>query len=512
MKLHRLMCGGLLGVLLMSLTLTVAPGSATSSLASWTYPNGDLANTRDATTSTIDLANVAQLKKAWSFHLSGQADASVSGYGTLAANPIIQDGVVYMQDLHSNVYALSLSSGHLLWEHTFNKPELSGPGPNGVAVANGRVYGETPHAAFALNAATGHLIWSNATLLKKGQGTFGIQPQASGGRVYLASQYGAAPGGGILIALNAKNGHKLWSFKTMTGPEPGVDELGLGAGGAWETPLVGPRGTVTFGVGNPYQSIGEAYAQPARLLYSDSDVTLNASTGKLKWYYQAIENDFKDFDMQASPIAAIVKGTSVVIGGGKMGDVYEMNATTGALMWKRAVGQHNGDDNQSLDALTHQQKPKLPFTYLPGSFGGILTNMAYANNTIYAATINLPLQFTKPDQVVGVALKGTFAYGGDMVALNATSGAIEWSTSLKGIPDGATTVSNNLVFTALESGHLIACNRATGAIVLSLKLPRTMNSTLAIAGNTIIVSAGGPVRTGSKERSQIVAYKVSGAS
>ncbi|MGC2167548.1 MAG: PQQ-binding-like beta-propeller repeat protein [Acidimicrobiales bacterium] len=492
------------------LTVTVAPGSAATP-SSWAYPNGDLANTRNAATSTIDLANVEHLKKAWSFDLTGKATSSVGGYGTLAANPIVEDGVVYIQDLHSNVYALSLSSGRLLWEHTFNKPELSGPGPNGVAVANGEVYGETPHAAFALNATNGHLTWSNDGLLKKGEGTFGIQPQVNRGQMFLASQYGSARGGGILIALNAANGHELWSFKTMTGTEPGVNALGVGAGGAWETPLVSPRGTVTFGIGNPYQSVGEAYAQPARLLYSDSDVMLNAATGKLNWYYQGVENDFKDFDMQASPIAATVSGTSVVIGGGKMGYVYEMNAATGALLWKRAVGKHNGDDNQSLDALEHKEKLKLPFTYLPGSFGGILTNMAYADGTIYAATINLPLRFTKDDQVDGVPLTGKFAYGGDLVALNALTGAIEWSTKLDGVPDGAATVSNNLVFTALVSGRLIACNRATGAIVLNKKLPRAMNSTPAIAGNAVIVPTGGPVPKGSKERSQIVAYTVPAA-
>ncbi len=296
----------------------------------------------------------------------------------------------------------------------------------------------------------------------------------------------------------------------MTGPDPGVQALGLGAGGAWETPLVSPNGAVTFGIGNPYQTVGEAYAQPARLLYSDSDVTLNARTGKLRWYYQGVENDFKDFDMQASPIVTNVHGTSVVIGGGKMGDVYEMNASTGALLWKTAVGIHNGFDNQSLKALKHTGTLKLPFTFLPGSFGGILTNMAYADGTIYAATINLPLQYTKDSQVTGQPLTGKFSYGGDLVAVNAATGAIEWSTKLNGIPDGAATVSNNLVFTALVSGRLIACNRSTGAIVLNMKLPRTMNSTLAIAGNTVIVPVGGPVPKSSKEKSQIVAYTVPG--
>ncbi|MFZ0769163.1 MAG: hypothetical protein WAM64_08050, partial [Acidimicrobiales bacterium] len=61
--------------------------AAPTKVGSWPYSNGDLANTRDAVGSTITLANVSTLKKAWSFELSGKAAKSVGGFGTLAANP-----------------------------------------------------------------------------------------------------------------------------------------------------------------------------------------------------------------------------------------------------------------------------------------------------------------------------------------------------------------------------------------------------------------------------------------
>jgi alcohol dehydrogenase (cytochrome c) len=489
----------------------LAPSSigAASAPASWPYSNGDLSNTRDAVTSTITLSNVTKLKKLWTFDLSGKATSDVGGYGTLAANPIVQNGVVYMQDLHSNVYALSLATGHLIWEHIVNLPEKSGPGPNGVAVANGMVYGESPTVAFALKASNGHEVWADKNLLNKGQGTFGIQPQVANTQVFLASQYGSGTGGGILIALNSTTGRLIWKFNTMTGPRPGAKKLGLGAGGAWETPLVSDNGTVTFGIGNPYQSVGEAYSQPAKMLYSDSDVTLDAATGKLRWYYQGVTDDFKDWDMQASPISATVNGVPVVIGGGKMGTVYEMNSSTGALRWKTPVGIHNGHDNDSLNALTHAQKLKLPFTYEPGALGGILTNMAYVGNVIYVATCNVPFQFTKDSDVNG-APPATTHVSGTVLALNATTGAIEWSTKVATLPVGAMTISNNLVFTTLISGKLIAFNRTTGASVYTKDLPRTTNSTLAIAGNTIIVPTGGPKYGSAKGKSQIIAYAVSG--
>ena len=477
-----------------------------SASGSWAYSNGNLANTRDAVGSTITLANVSKLKKAWSFVLTGTATKDVGGYGTLAAGPIVVNGVVYIQDLHSNVYALSLETGKLLWSYLVDKKEKSGPGPNGVAVVGGTVYGATPTAVFALNAKTGDKIWSNDQLLKKGQGTFGIQPQVANGRVYLASQYGLVPGGGVLMALNAATGAVLWTFKSVPGNDKGVSALGLGAGGAWETPLVSADGSVTFGTGNPYQTLAKALADPNKLLYTDSDVNLNAATGKLRWYYQGVTNDFKDYDMQASPISAMANGVSVVVGGGKMGIVYEMNAATGKLIWRTPIGTHNGHDNDSLKALEGQSKLKVPFTYEPGALGGILTNMALAGNTVYLVTCNFAFSFTNTDQVNGVNV-GT-KLSGDVEALNLVTGKVEWDTRVKGFPLGAATVSNNLVFTTLLQGQLLALNRSTGAIVSTQQLPRSTNSPIAIAGDTVIVPAGGPKYGKGTGSSQVVAYRL----
>ena len=486
-------------------TLTTAVGAAQTAQGSWPYANGDLANTRDATGSAISLQNVSQLKKLWTFTLKGNAASSVGGVGTLAAGPIVVNGIVYMQDLHSNVYALSLATGRLMWEYVVNKPERSGPGPNGVAVVDGIVYGASPTEVFALNATTGKKLWVNKKLLKKGQGTFGIQPQVADGRVYLASQYGSGPGGGVLLALNASSGALVWKFNTIVHADKGVDAVGLGSGGAWETPLVSTDGSVTFGIGNPYQTAASAIAHPSKQLYTDSDVNLDAATGKLRWYCQGVPNDFKDYDMQASPISANANGVPVVLGGGKMGYVYEMNAETGKLLWKTAVGKHNGHDNDSFKALNHKLKLTAPYRILPGSLGGILTNMALAGTTVYVATIDLPIIATSLTQVLGTKAG---KQSGEVEALNLTTGKVEWDTKVKGIPDGAATVSNNLVFTSLFQGTLIAFNRSTGAIVFKQKLPDTTNSPIAIAGATVIVPAGGPKVDGKRGVSKIVAYAV----
>ncbi len=489
-----------------TLTTNVAASTAGGS-GSWPYANGDLANTRVATGSTISSANVSRLREAWTFKLTGKAAVGVRPFGSLTANPIVDDGVVYLQDLDSDVYALALATGKLEWEYRCNQPEKSGPGPNGVAVVGGKVYGLTPTAAFALSATTGRTLWASSDLLSTGQGSFGIQPQVANGRVYLASQLGSAPGGGVLLALNASSGAVLWKFNTVTGPDPGVQALGLGAGGAWETPLIGGDGSVTYGIGNPYQTAAAAIAHPAVDLYTDSDVNLDAATGKLRWYYQGVPDDFKDWDMQASPISARAGGIPVVIGSGKLGYVYEMNASTGKLIWKTPVGAHNGHDNDSLQALEHRSTLKAPFTSLPGPLGGVLAALAVASDNVYVETLNVPVTYSNLN-LRSTTTKANVATTGEVEALNLATGKVQWDRKVPQLALGAATVSNDLVFTTLYNGVLIALNRKTGAIVFRRQLPTSTNSPIAIAGNTLIVPAGGPVAITRGGSPQVVAYTI----
>jgi alcohol dehydrogenase (cytochrome c) len=335
---------------------TVTNPKAAVPVGSWPYPNGDLANTRDAAGATISSANVASLQQAWTFKLPAAEVPSGPTLGSMTATPIVANGVVYMQDLGDNVYALALATGKLKWEYQVSPAKIVEGGPNGVAIANGVVYGDTMTTAFALSARTGKPIWVDRDLINGGQGTFGIQPQVADGRVYLASSIGTGATGGVLLALNAATGKPLWKFNTLLDGSPSQ----YGAGGAWETPLVGSDGSVTFGIGNPYRTAAEAIADPGAQLYTDSEVNLDAATGKLRWYYQGVTNDFMDHDMQTSPIATAINGKPAIIGSGKMGVVYAMNASTGKLIWKTPVGEHSQSDSYPLEAMEHKLTLKAP--------------------------------------------------------------------------------------------------------------------------------------------------------
>jgi glucose dehydrogenase len=309
------------------------------------------------------------------------------------------------------------------------------------------------------------------------------------------------------MALNASTGAVLWKFNTLIGPAPGVRKLGLGAGGAWETPLVSSDGSVTYGTGNPYQTPTEALAQPAAMPYTNSEVKLDAATGKLRWYYQAVPNDFKDYDLQTSPISARAGGVPVVIGSGKMGYVYEMNADTGKLIWKTPVGEHNGHDNDSLEALEHKIALRPPYTILPGSIGGVLSDLAVAGSSVYVSTINLPLTYTTFS--IPVPVKSAGLLQGEVEALSLATGKVEWDIKVPSLPVGAVAVSNDLVLTTVFAGRMIAIDRRTGRIAYERKLPTTVNAPLAIAGRTVIIPAGGPGK-GRSLAPQVVAYTLKG--
>ena len=156
-------------------------------------------------------------------------------------------------------------------------------------------------------------------------------------------------------------------------------------------------------------------------------MNLDAATGKLRWYYQGVANDFMDHDMQTSPIAATINGQPAVIASGKMGVVYAMNASTGKLIWKTPVGEHSESDNYPLEAMEHKLTLTAPYTILPGSLGGVLSNLALAGNTVYVATVNQRFTLAKMSYPLG-AQDGPGT--GEIEALNLATGKVEWDTKV----------------------------------------------------------------------------------
>jgi alcohol dehydrogenase (cytochrome c) len=488
--------------------------------ASWALPGGNLANTRDVA-SPITASDVARLGVAWCVPVESTGKPHAAGFSDgYSTTPVVSGGVVYTQDLESNVMAIRLATGKVLWTHNYISPN---GGPDGVTVAAGVVYAATNHAAVALNAATGRQLWSR-TLIGNDHEGIDMAPGYNDGTVYVSTvpvnptvgQY-LGGGKGILWALNARTGAPEWSFDEVQNlwGNPAINS----GGGLWDPPSFDAQGNVYIGIANP-GPIGEdgwpkgypwGSSRPGPDLYTDSVVKLSPQ-GKLLWYYQLTPHDLYDLDLQNSPVLTTAHGQPVVIDGGKAGILIELNAQTGKLLWKLPVGIHTGHDNDGLltEHATPTSRVPLPakFTLEPSVFGGVETPLASNGSTVYAAVTNLAV----PMSVHGVAESGqAFAASiqkatGEMIAVNQDTGKITWDDKLPSTPYGAATVTNNIVLTTTYSGYLYAFNASTGAILLKTPLSSGSNAPVAVDGDYVLVGAGFPVPSTAKQL--IVAYKL----
>jgi alcohol dehydrogenase (cytochrome c) len=495
--------------------------AAPAAAAGWTLPGGDLANTRDVA-SPITSSNVAQLGVAWcvpieSTGVTGAAGIS-NGYATTS---VVVNGVVYAQDQESNVMAIELATGKVLWTHTYNS--LNG-GPDGVNVVGGTVYAATDSAAVALSAASGKQLWSR-TLIGNDLEGIDMAPGYNDGTVYVSTvpvnpNKGQYLGGAkaTLWALNATTGAPEWSWDEVQNlwGNPGINS----GGGLWDPPSFDSAGNIYIGTANP-GPIGQGgwpkgypwgTSRPGPDLYTDSVVKLSPA-GKLLWYYQLTPHDLFDWDLQNSPVLTTANGQPVVIDGGKAGILVELNAQTGKLLWKLSVGVHSGPGDAGL--ITENATPTSPiplpakFSLEPGVFGGIESQLATNGSTTFAAVNNLAVPMsekgvTESSKAFEASIpKAT----GEMVAVNQDTGKIEWDDKLPSSPYGAATVTNNVVFTTTYNGHLYAFNATTGAILLNTPLSAGSNAPVTIAGDYVIVGAGVPSLSKGRQ-SLIIAYKL----
>ena len=382
---------GLLVVVALVVVIVLSSSSSSTSTPPLTgsgYPNVDTSNTRYVS-GPIDEASVANLAQAWSLPLTAK-----SQYGSYSSAPIISGGVIYSEDLASNVQAIDLKTGKVLWSKSFQSPDQ---GPNGLVVQGGRVYGATATAAFALDQKTGHEVWS-VTLVRNSHEGIDMAPGYHDGIVYVSTVPGnnqkfyGGGGVGIMWALEASTGRKLWHFNTVPNNLWSTGNASVNAGGGlWYPPAFDSHGFMYFGVANPAPFPGTGgfpwgSSRPGPDLYTDSIVKLDAATGKLQWYYQQTPHDLYDWDLQDPPILANVGGRQVVLAAGKSGVVVALDAATGKPLWKRSVGIHNGHDHDDSYAMKHEySKLHLPETVYPGLLGGVIAPMATNGSTVLPA-------------------------------------------------------------------------------------------------------------------------------
>ncbi len=310
----------------------------------WLTNGGSLNNQRYSPLREIDRGNVAQLKGKWRTHLEGSGlGAQYSGQG----QPIVYDGVIYISTGASDVFAVSVDSGQILWRYTAGVDAARvraccGWVNRGVALGDGKVFvGRLDAHVVALDQRTGKVLWTVQAEDSTAGYTITSAPLYYDGLVITGLAGGEAGIRGRIMAFDAKTGKLVWTFYTIPGPgEFGhdtwpADNEAWKYGGApiWQTPALDPAlGLIYFTTGNAGPDYNGAH-RAGDNLFTVSVVALEVKTGKYRWHFQQVHHDIWDYDspnpvilFDAPYAGRMRKGLAEV---SKTGWVYILDRETG---------------------------------------------------------------------------------------------------------------------------------------------------------------------------------------
>ena len=353
--------------------LALAESSNPPSPHGWRYYGADAGGTRYSPLTQINRANVAQLKRAWTYHTeefsAGLSESLKRNIPPFECTPLVVEGVLYLSTPSNRVIALDAETGKEVWKFD---PQAGSSGQRRFDAHRGVAYWESPSSdgkggekrilfgtldgrLVALDAASGKPCsdFGKGGVVNLREGVADGWPSlqysvTSPPAIYknLVIIGAAVPEGtprgpsGDVRAFDARTGKLVWQFHTV--PRPG--ELGHESweGESWKDrtgvnvwsimSVDAERGLVFLPIGSPsYDFYGGD--RKGNNLFGNCLVALNAETGKLIWYFQMVHHDLWDYDPPAQPtlitlrrdgreVAAVAQVT-------KMGLVFVLDRLTG---------------------------------------------------------------------------------------------------------------------------------------------------------------------------------------
>lgn len=455
----------------------------------WPTYHGQLSGNRHSPLSQIHTGNVANLAPRWIFTIRGSSKLEVT--------PVVADGVMYVTSVNE-AYALDARTGRQIWHYQRPRTRgLSGDAAGGinrgVALHGGRLFMVTDNAHLvALNRINGDLIW-DVTMADYRQNYGATSAPLVAGDLVISGTSGGDEGiRGFVAAYRVSDGRRVWRFWTIPAPgEPGSETwtgkaLEHGCGSAWLTGTYDPQsGTLYWPTGNPCPD----YNGDERLgdnLYTDAVVALEATTGKLRWFYQFTPHDLHDWDAQQTPMLVDAdfggRRRRLLLQANRNGFFYVLDRVNGELLlarpfvrkltWASGIRADGKPDVLPNTAPEPQGVKVCPAVegatnwmstaYSPGT--GLFYVMALEKCSIYVKS-------------AAVWEPGKSFYGGGtrdvpgepgrkyLRALDIHSGAVVWEYPQAGPADtwgGVLSTAGGLVFFGDDSGAFAAVDARTG--------------------------------------------------
>ncbi len=360
-------------VMLASVALVYAQKDA----GDWPMYNRDLAGTRYSPLAQVNTRNVGRLTKAWSYRLG--FDGSAAGItGGSEFTPIVVNGVLYL-GTNKSVVALEPETGQEVWRYDL---PAGGPSRRGVAYWPGdpnnppRLIFTTGRKMVALNAKTGRI---DPGFGKEGEVELTVPydaaPVVYKNFLFLGANTPEAPSAGPAgdtRAYDARTGAKLWEFHSV--PQPGETGHESWEGDSWQRrsgvnnwgfslTVDAVRGILYTVFGGPNTNYWGG-DRKGNNLFANSVVALDAGSGKLKWYFQAVHHDIWDYDLPPAPglLDVTVAGRKIPVLAqvSKSGYMYILDRTTGRPVFgveERAVPASKTPGEQSSPTQPIPVKP-----------------------------------------------------------------------------------------------------------------------------------------------------------
>jgi quinoprotein glucose dehydrogenase len=330
----------------------------------------------------INKSNVSQLQVAWTYPTGDKNNYDF--------NPVIVDGVMYVQAKSNSIVALDAATGREIWAHPNNTRSITARGVNyweSKDRSDRRLLYCVDNNLVAIDARTGQSISSfgenGRSDLRVG---FDRDPKTltriqnnTPGRVFenLIILGSAASGEydtsspGIIRAFDVKTGKLAWVFHTI--PHPGEFGYDTWPPEAWKTvggdqnwsemTLDDKRGIVYIPLASPnYDFYGGD--RKGQNLFGNCLLALDARTGKRLWHFQFIHHDLWDYDLPAAPKLLTVrhdgKMVDAVAQPTKMGFLFVFDRVTGAPLWpieERAAPKSDVPGEESWPTQPFPTKP-----------------------------------------------------------------------------------------------------------------------------------------------------------